>query len=769
VQQHDRAALPSFVRCAPHRARTRADAAAPGLVALACGASAPIASSCFQLLLLYAVVYSLQSFRQLPASTSQVAVQLLVHLLLPSWLFVTTATAVSTIHSMGIALQAAGAAAGAAAVILGSNHLATAAAAVLEGRVAWASRLLASLPWQRPSPAAVIASTAAAAFGNPAAAPALMAPAALGPDQDTTLLRLACVSSRAAACLAAPRAAPAHQLAARRCAAPAGGVAAASAPCQLLPAGGGGGGGARGRPERARAPLPQASFDPSQCLLASLLLNQSLWQLPHYAALCQLLASISSLWLWGFAQHFCTRGLPVPSAWAALVAWLSSSGSSGGSGSSGSSNGSSSGSCSSGAGAYSSALDRPEPGAAASRVGGGASAPLLLAALLRAPLCGPSACSCGLAGSTAGARGQRRGRGSGAAVCWRWPAGAAACMGAPGPGGDGPGRASLQQSARAEPLARRPQVDGVLMVISSSGPISSSSSGIYGREAALGERLEQLLDSLHAAAVAPVQAVWGALSGRLSPPALGALLGAAAGLALCCRPAWLEPAPGSPWEMGLLLGGGAAAWQLAAALGGAAVVMQQLLLVLPLAATSLAGQSRGDQGGEAGVGDEEELLPAGGATIDVEQTDGAAGVHQQQQQQQQQQRRQQRRVRLRSVWSPDALAPLLLPQGAAERQCLGAAAGIRFILLPGLALGAALLLAGLGVSGLCDSVPLKACMMLPVMPPAASMVVLLMQREGADLFTAARAARLVLQMQLLAVLAAPAWLWVLGRVRWLLL
>jgi hypothetical protein len=190
--------LPSFLRTGrPERRRACAALAipAPGFIALACGASAPIAGSCVQLLLLYAVAYSLLASGRLHESTGQVAVQLLLHLLLPAWLFVQTATALCSVHAVGIELQALQLALLGSAVIIASNSLATAAAAVLEGRVPWANRALASLPWQRPSPAAVIASTAAAAFGNPAAAPALMAPgAASGFDADTTLLRLACVS-----------------------------------------------------------------------------------------------------------------------------------------------------------------------------------------------------------------------------------------------------------------------------------------------------------------------------------------------------------------------------------------------------------------------------------------------------------------------------------------------------------------------------------------------------------------------------------------------
>jgi hypothetical protein len=195
-----RRALPPLLRTGwlVHRDCVTRAVPAPGFIALASGAGAPIASSCVQLLLLYAVAYSLLSARQLHESTGRVAVQLLLHLLLPCWLFVQTATAVGSIHAMGIELQALQPALLASAVIVASNSLATAAAAVLEGRVPWVNRALASLPWQRPSPAAVIASTAAAAFGNPAAAPALMPPgaaAASGFDADTTLLRLACVSS----------------------------------------------------------------------------------------------------------------------------------------------------------------------------------------------------------------------------------------------------------------------------------------------------------------------------------------------------------------------------------------------------------------------------------------------------------------------------------------------------------------------------------------------------------------------------------------------
>ncbi len=456
------------------------------------------------------------------------------------------------------------------------------------------------------------------------------------------------------------------------------------------------------------------SFDPSQCLLASLLLNQSLWQLPGYTALCQLLASVSMLWLWGFAQHYCARGQQVPSAWAALLAWLASATSS--------SRGSSSRG-GGGGGAYGASLDRPGPGAATKRV----SAPPLA-----------SGCRPGL----------------------RPQATSSPQLGRAG------ALASMQPLKRHAPILAAPQVDGVLVV----DVDRISSSGIYGQEASFGERLQQLLDALYSALVAPLQGAWRALSSRLSPPALGALLGAAAGLVLCCRPAWFERAPGAPWETGVLLGAGAAAWQLAAALGGAAAVVQQLLVVLPLAATSLAGQAPGvdDEGEEEEEGSEQGGAEVLEATIDVERTDAGAGVAAQQERQEGR-RRQEGHVRLRGVWSPDALVPLLLPQGAAERQCLGAAACIRYLLLPGLALACALLLARLGVAGLHESVVLKACVLLPVMPPAVSMVVLLVQREGADVFTAARAARLVLQMQLLALLASPVWLLVLGRARGLLL
>lgn len=600
--------LPRFLRPAA-RNGTRLPSATPSIVSFTCGAAGPVAASCLQLLVLYAVTFTLQRDGHISISTSQTLAQLLLHLIIPAWLFVTTASSIHHAFLQGIELQALRLVLAGSAVIMTGNTLAAVAAAALDGKLLWLNHMMASLPWQPTSAAAVIASTTASAIGTPAAAPALMPPQEVA-AADTGLLKLAC-----------------------------------------------------------------SSYDPGPYLLAALLLQRSLWEATLFTTLCQVLTSTCMLWLWGFVQRHTSRGQQVPLIWANMAAQLAQalSGMRSSSSTRRSRDSSSTGSSSSSIESFSPESDRPSNDAPTIRV------------------------------------------------------------------------------------------DEVLVVdVDGSGSSRSrSSSGIYGQERTPGEVLQDVLDAGHRVLVAPLQRAWHALSSRLSPPALGLLLGTVAGLLLCVQPGWLSETHGAPWDLGVVLGSTEAVWQLAASLAAAALVLQQLLLACGLVAASTLGSSGLDyvQGrSELDDSDDDAVLPGGTIELD-EEDDGLMGLKAAVEQRQ----AQQQRVRLRSIWSPDALAAVLLPSGT-DRQCLAAAVAVRCVALPAGVLALGVLVAAAGVQGLAESMVLKAAMLLPVMPPALSMVLLQMQPRGADVFTAARAARFVLQMHLAALVAVPVWLCVMGRV-----